>query len=86
MKFITEPDRRFVGEMGYESVLPTRHDMEQGNFGWVRFTNRNFQDENKVRPSKVIEEIQSDIHQKAKADQGDLLNFRVRKLVRRALS
>ena len=82
IEFLTEPDRRFVGEMGYESVLPRHHSMEQGNFGWVRFTNRNFQDEDKLRPSKVIEEIQSDIHQKAKATQGDLLNFRVRKLVR----
>ena len=82
IEFLTEPDRRFVGEMGYESVLPRHHSMEQGNFGWVRFTNRNFQDGDKLRPSKVIEEIQSDIHQKAKATQGDLLNFRVRKLVR----
>ena len=82
IEFLTEPDRRFVDEMGYESVLPRHHSMEQGNFGWVRFTNRNFQDGDKLRPSKVIEEIQSDIHQKAKATQGDLLNFRVRKLVK----
>jgi hypothetical protein len=82
IEFLTEPDRRFVDEMGYESVLPRHHSMEQGNFGWVRFTNRNFQDGDKLRPSKVIEEIQSDIHQKAKAAQGDLLNYRVRKLVR----
>jgi hypothetical protein len=82
IEFLTEPDRRFVGEMGYESVLPTRHDMEQGNFGWVRFTNRTFEEETGIRPSKVIEEIQSDIHQRAKADQGDLLRSRVQKLVR----
>ena len=46
--------------MGYESVLPQRHNMQQGNFGWVRHTNRVFQDES-GQISKVIEEIQSDV-------------------------
>lgn len=82
IEFLTEPDRRFVDEMGYESVLPQTHNMQQGNFGWVRHTNRVFQDESGQRPSKVIEEIQSDVHQKAKANQGDLLRLRVRQLLR----
>ena len=82
IEFLTEPDRRFVDEMGYESVLPQRHNMQQGNFGWVRHTNRVFQDDSGQRPSKVIEEIQSDVHQIAKANQGDLLRLRVRQLLR----
>jgi len=84
IEFVTDPDRRFVDELGGEINLPRGHGMQKNNFGWLRHSQRAFQDDKGAlrRPTLVIEEIQSDIHQKAKADQGTLLQSRVRRLLR----
>ena len=84
IEFVTDPDRRFVDELGREIDLPRRHGMSKNNFGWVRHSQRAFEDDNGAlrRPTLVIEEIQSDIHQKAKSDQGTLLQLRVNQLLR----
>jgi len=84
IEFVTDPDRRFVDELGREINLPRRHGMSKNNFGWVRHSQRAFEDDNGAlrRPTLVIEEIQSDIHQTAKSDQGKVLQLRVRQLLR----
>ena len=84
IEFVTDPDRRFVDELGREIDLPRRHGMSKNNFGWVRHSQRAFEDDNGAlrQPTLVIEEIQSDIHQKAKSDQGTLLQLRVNQLLR----
>jgi len=84
IEFVTDPDRRFVDELGGEVNLPSGHGMSKNNFGWLRHSQRAFEDDNGAlrRPTLVIEEIQSDVHQKAKANQGTLLQLRVNQLLR----
>ena len=84
IEFVTNPDRRFVEELGREVDLPKGHGMSKNNFGWLRHSQRAFEDDNGALrgPTFVIEEIQSDIHQKAKANQGKVLQLRVNQLLR----